>query len=66
MILGDPFKNKRYYHHKNFHKHHHSHSKNSPTDVSTQKSGTREIKVIRRVLDVNDKMAAENRKLFAK
>jgi hydrogenase nickel incorporation protein HypB len=32
--------------------------------VSTQKSGTREIKVIRRVLDVNDKMAEQNRKLF--
>ena len=65
MIPGDPFINKRYYHHKDFHKPEHSHSKNSPADVSTQKSGTREIKVIRRVLDVNDKMAAENRKRFA-
>ena len=65
MIPGDPFKNKRYYHHKDFHKPRHSHSKNAPADVSTQKSGTREIKVIRRVLDVNDKMAAENRKHFA-
>jgi hydrogenase nickel incorporation protein HypB len=65
MIPGDPFKNKRHYHHKDFHKPRHSHSKNAPADVSTQKSGTREIKVIRRVLDVNDKMAAENRKRFA-
>jgi hydrogenase nickel incorporation protein HypB len=65
MIPGDLFKNKRYYHHKDFHKPPHSHSKNAPAAVSTQKSGTREIKVIRRVLDVNDKMAAENRKLFA-
>jgi hydrogenase nickel incorporation protein HypB len=65
MIAGDPFKNKRYYHHKDFHKPRHSHSKNAAADVSTQKSGTREIKVIRRVLDVNDKMAAENRKRFA-
>ena len=65
MIPGDPLKNKRYYHHKDFHKPRHSHSKNASADVSTQKSGTREIKVIRRVLDVNDKMAAENRKRFA-
>ena len=65
MIPGDAFKNKRYYHHKDFHKPRHSHSKNSSADVSTQKSGTREIKVIRRVLDVNDKMAAENRERFA-
>jgi hydrogenase nickel incorporation protein HypB len=65
MIPGDPFKSKRYYHHKDFHKPRHSHSKNAPAVVSTQKSGTREIKVIRRVLDVNDKMAAENRKRFA-
>ncbi|MGD9183629.1 MAG: hypothetical protein PVG15_19245, partial [Desulfobacterales bacterium] len=65
MILGDPFKSRRYYHHKDFHKPQHLHPKNPPTDVSTQKSGTREIKVIRRVLDINDKMAAENRKLFA-
>ena len=43
MIPGDPFKNKRYYHHKDFHKPQHSHSKNAPADVSTQKSGTREI-----------------------
>jgi hydrogenase nickel incorporation protein HypB len=65
MIPGDPFKSKRYYHHKDFQKPHHSNSKNAAADVSTQKSGTREIKVIRRVLDVNDKMAAENRKRFA-
>ncbi|MEE4265072.1 MAG: hydrogenase nickel incorporation protein HypB [Desulfobacteraceae bacterium] len=32
--------------------------------ISTQKSGTREIKVVRRVLDVNEKMAAQNRKMF--
>jgi hydrogenase nickel incorporation protein HypB len=30
-----------------------------------KKSGTREIKVVRRVLDVNDKMAAQNRSIFA-
>jgi hydrogenase nickel incorporation protein HypB len=32
--------------------------------ISTHKSGTREIKVVRRVLDVNEKMAEQNRKMF--
>jgi hydrogenase nickel incorporation protein HypB len=32
--------------------------------IATQKSGTREIKVVRRVLDVNEKMAEQNRKMF--
>jgi len=64
MIPGDAFKMKRYFHHKDFHKPHHSHANRPQADVSTQKSGIREIKVIRRVLDVNDKMAEQNRKLF--
>ena len=53
MIPSDAFKIKRYFHHKDFHKPHHSHSNRPPSDVHTQKSGTREIKVVRRVLDVN-------------
>jgi hydrogenase nickel incorporation protein HypB len=65
MIPGDTFKNQRYYHHKDFHKSHHSHPNSALDGVSTQKSGTREIKVVRRVLDVNDKMAEQNRRLFA-
>jgi len=65
MIPGDAFKMKRYFHHKDFDKPHHSHSNHPRDDVSTQKSGTREIKVIRRVLDVNEKMAEQNRRLFA-
>lgn len=64
MIPAELFKNKRYYHHKDFHKPHHSPSKDPHADVSTQKSGTREIKVVRRVLDINEKMAEQNRKLF--
>lgn len=35
------------------------------TAVATQRSGTREIKVVRRVLDANDAQAARNRALFA-
>lgn len=64
MIPGDIFKIKRYFHHKDFHKPHHFHANRPQTAVSTQKSDTREIKVIRRVLDVNEKMAEQNRRLF--
>ena len=56
---------KRYFHHKDFHKPHHSHANHPQADVSTQKSGMREIKVVRRVLDVNAKMAEQNRRLFS-
>jgi hypothetical protein len=65
MIPGDRFHNQRCYHHKDFHRSHHSHSNSASDGVSIQKSGTREIKVVRRVLDVNDKMAEQNRRLFA-
>ena len=65
MFPDDAFKVKRYFHHKDFHKPHHSRATPPQADVSTQKSGTREIKVVRRVLDVNEKMAEQNRKLFA-
>jgi hydrogenase nickel incorporation protein HypB len=53
-------------HHKEFHKgsQPHTHGTNEAA-VHTVKSGTREIKVIRRVLDVNDQMAEQNRRLFA-
>ena len=65
MIPNDASKIKRYFHHKDFDKPQHSHSNQHSADVHTQKSGTREIKVVRRVLDVNEKMAAQNRQLFA-
>ena len=64
MIPDNIFKQKRYYHHNESHKPHHSHNRPAATDVSTKKSGTREIKVVRRVLDVNAKMAEQNRRLF--
>jgi hydrogenase nickel incorporation protein HypB len=65
MIPGDSIKNQRCYHHQDFHKSPHSHSNSDSDGVSIQKSGTRQIKVVRRVLDVNDKMAEQNRRLFA-
>ena len=50
-------------HHKGHHHHgsHHHHT----NDVETKKSGTREIKVVRRVLDANDIMADRMRNVFA-
>lgn len=64
MIPVDAFKAKRYFHHDDFHKPNHSRANRLQTDVISQKSGTREIKVVRRVLDVNAKMAEQNRRLF--
>lgn len=66
MIPVDAFKAKRYFHHKDFHPPNHSHANHMQADVISQKSGTREIKVVRRVLDVNAKMAEQNRRLFGK
>ena len=65
MIPDNILKIRRYYHHKDDHRSHHTHSRHEPADVKTRKSGTREIKVARRVLDVNAKMAEQNRRLFA-
>lgn len=50
------------FHRKHPHPHGHSHSDHSG---GAQNSGTREIKIVRRVLDVNDAMAARNREIFA-
>jgi hydrogenase nickel incorporation protein HypB len=65
MILDNISNQRPCFHHKNFHKSHHTHKRPAAADVSTQKSGTRQIKVVRRVLDVNAKMAEQNRRLFA-
>jgi hydrogenase nickel incorporation protein HypB len=46
------------------HPHSHPHPRGG-AEVETRKSGTREIRVVRRVLDANDIMADQNRKLFA-
>ncbi len=51
-------------HHTGSHKGPHMHAKQT-TALHSVKSGTREIKVVRRVLDVNDRMADQNRCLFA-
>jgi hydrogenase nickel incorporation protein HypB len=66
MFLNTIFKILVCRHHDDFpHSHDTSYRKQSDTGITTKKSGTREIKVVRRVLDVNEKMAAQNRRLFA-
>jgi hydrogenase nickel incorporation protein HypB len=63
MVLENNAKGQKYHHHKDAHDH--LHADNGTPAIGVQKSGTREIKVVRRVLDVNEKKAAENRKTFA-
>ncbi len=66
MFLDKLFKTRRYYHHDGSrHSHPHTHGPGEGTGITTRKSGTREIKVVRRVLDVNEQMAEQNRKMFA-
>ena len=66
MFLDRLFRTQKYYHHDGTrHTHPHTHGSNKGLGIATQKSGTREIKVVRRVLDVNEQMADQNRKLFA-
>jgi hydrogenase nickel incorporation protein HypB len=66
MYLDKLFTTPRHYHHQDSDHHHpHPHPDGDGLGISTQKSGSREIKVVRRVLDVNAKMAEENRRMFA-
>jgi hydrogenase nickel incorporation protein HypB len=66
MILSflPGFKTFRALHRDHSHSHPHVHEEQPAGGTETRKSGTREIKVVRRVLDANDIMARQNRKLF--
>ena len=64
LLPGD--RSLRYTHHKDSQVSLHHRHATSDTAVDTQKSGTREIKVVRRVLDVNDAIAARNRENLAR
>jgi len=64
-MLISMYKTRQYYHHKDFHKSPHSHSK-SGVEGGGKKINAREIKVVRKVLDVNDTIAQQNRKMFSK
>ncbi|NOQ19160.1 MAG: hydrogenase nickel incorporation protein HypB, partial [Desulfobacterales bacterium] len=57
------YKNQRCFHHKDFQKPHHSHSGGGGS-VGGKNADTREIKIVRKILDVNDTIAQQNRKLF--
>jgi hydrogenase nickel incorporation protein HypB len=64
-MLIDGFKLAIARHHDPFGKpHHHPHHTTENT-VERRQSGRREIQVVRRVLDVNDRMAEQNRRRFA-
>lgn len=62
MLPG--FKTLRSLHRDHSHPHPHGHEEKPAGGTETRKSGTREIKVVRRVLDANDIMARQNRKIF--
>ena len=55
---------RKYFHHDGTRHTHHEHERKA-TVVGRKRSGTREIKVVRNVLDANNIMADQNRKLFA-
>ncbi|UCD33832.1 MAG: hydrogenase nickel incorporation protein HypB [Desulfobacterales bacterium] len=57
-------KTQRHLHHKEFQETFHYHEKNRAVGES-KTPDTREIKIVRKVLDVNDTIAKENRNLFA-
>lgn len=57
------FRMPKQYHHSDFHKSPHTHTRHD-TGPASLKSGTHTIKVVRRVLDANDIMAGQNRRLF--
>jgi hydrogenase nickel incorporation protein HypB len=65
MLIDQLNKVQKCFHHTDsFHSHPHQ-TGNDETGIMTQKSGTRKIKVVRRVLDVNERMAEANRRMFA-
>ena len=63
-MLISMYKSQRYCHHKEPHKSFHSHAK-SAVAGGGKKTGARKIKIVRKVLDVNDTIARQNRQLFA-
>ena len=65
MFLDKLFKTQKYYHHDGS-RHTQPHTGGHGMGIATKKSGTREIKVVRRVLDVNEKMAEEKPSCFCR
>lgn len=65
MIVNDRDRQPRSRHHKPYGGHGHHGHVDGPTGPELRKSGRREIRVVRRVLDVNDQLAQQNRDHFA-
>lgn len=72
-MLESMYKNQRYYHHKDFQTPRHSHNsaggsagdlKSDTSLLGEANAKTKEIKIVRKVLDVNDAIAAQNRTMF--
>lgn len=63
MMLTNMYKALKYFHHKDFHKSPHSHPK-SGVAAGDKKIISQKIKVVRKVLDVNDTIAEQNRIMF--
>jgi hydrogenase nickel incorporation protein HypB len=65
-MTSEFFTTRKYYHHDETRHTHPGHDHDHRgTVVGSKRSGTREIKVVRNVLDANNIMADQNRKLFA-
>ncbi|MBN1833299.1 MAG: hydrogenase nickel incorporation protein HypB, partial [Deltaproteobacteria bacterium] len=65
MFLNSDIKRQHYFHHDDSH---HSGSpllENAGLESITKESSGRKIQVVRRVLDVNERMAEQNRRMFA-
>jgi hydrogenase nickel incorporation protein HypB len=62
-MLEFMYKNQRFFHHKDFQKPYHSHP-GVGGSMGGKTKDTREIKIVRKVLDVNDTIANQNRELF--
>ena len=65
MFLNRDIKRQRYYHHDDFRHSGSSFPENAGPEITTKESGGRKIQVVRRVLDVNERMAEQNRRMFA-
>jgi len=62
-MLAFIYRHQTYFHHKDFQKPHHSHNSVGGS-LGGKNTDTREIKIVRKVLDVNDTIAHQNRELF--
>jgi hydrogenase nickel incorporation protein HypB len=65
MFPDSDIKGQRYYHHDDSRHSGSSFPESAGPEITTKGSGARKIQVVRRVLDVNERMAEQNRRMFA-